>query len=156
MSSPGTSAGAFYRSHTSERNLYKTHVVKAADCPHITQEHIAYIIEKYGEDHPFTRSSIYAEFMDEGDTGVVIPMRLIDGLRSVMVLPVMGDRHAFCDFAAGGDEKSTRTARRSARRKPSRPPIEKISLLTTPPPLINKPATQQRLYEIYVAPMALK
>jgi len=105
MSSPGASAGAFFRSHTSESKFYKTHVVTAFDCPHLSQEHIQYTIDKYGEDHPFTRSSIYGEFMDDGDSGIVIPMRLIDGLRKTQINNIhAGERHAFCDFAAGGDE----------------------------------------------------
>lgn len=67
-SSGGPMIGSFYESHYGQTSRM-FHKVRAGlkDCPHIAKEKIDRIIEKYGEDHPFTRSSIYGEFMEQGE-----------------------------------------------------------------------------------------
>jgi hypothetical protein len=47
------------------------------DCPHIPREKIQKIIDKYGETHPFVRASIYGEFPEALDEGIIIPNALI-------------------------------------------------------------------------------
>lgn len=104
VSSAGGKSGAFYRSHTSERSNYRCHKVTVDDCPHISQEEVQSIIAKYGKDHPFTRSTLYSEFMGD-DEDCVISSAILDRLFST---PQQHNRnpekHLFCDYAAGGDE----------------------------------------------------
>lgn len=104
MSSPGAATGRFYQSHTSQRSFYRTHVARASDCPHIDQQTITNIIARYGENHPFVRSSIYAEFDAEGGPGMVIALARIEDCHRAPPVALTGDRHAFCDFARHRDE----------------------------------------------------
>ena len=65
VSSPGKKAGRFYegvKRNGSDGRI----VVRAglADCPHIPQSKIDAIKAEHGEDSPFTRSTLYGEFMD--------------------------------------------------------------------------------------------
>jgi phage terminase large subunit len=105
MSSTGGPAGAFYNAFTKNAKLFKTHSVTAYDCPHITKEEIERTIAEYGERHPHVRSKIFSEFMEDDDgSHLVIPYTKLE--RCILSPPTYkkGDRVAFCDFAAGGDE----------------------------------------------------
>lgn len=105
LSSPGGCQGEFYQAFNGRRAFYKCHSVAAADCKHIDPKWIEQQIEKYGESHPLVRSMIFAEFMDGGEDGAVIPLSFIE--RCIADPPKFegdGSVHAFCDFAAGGDE----------------------------------------------------
>jgi hypothetical protein len=105
VSSPGGSFGKFYDAFHKSRHLYKTHVVSAFDCPHIPKKWIQEQIDEYGETHPLIRSMIYGEFMSLDNEGYVISGGV---LQRCLQHPIMEDTgmemHAFCDFAAGGDE----------------------------------------------------
>ena len=104
VSSAGGKLGAFYRSQTTNRSQFYAHKVSVADCPHIPQQTIDDIIKKYGMDHPFTRSTLYSEFMGD-DEDAVISSAILDKCYSTnLVRSKDNERHAFCDFAAGGDE----------------------------------------------------
>ncbi len=105
ISSPGTKRGHFYKAFTDPSHGYKTFKITAHDCPHVTEEEIDYIINKYGKDHAFTRSTIFGEFMgDEGDVYVVT----MDDMAALKATPpgrAFGKKKcAFIDFSAGGDE----------------------------------------------------
>jgi len=63
-SSPGPMHGRFYDSQFRPVLGFKTLRVGLTDCPHIPAERIADIIATYGEDHPFTRSTLHGEFME--------------------------------------------------------------------------------------------
>lgn len=104
LSSPGPCTGRFYRSHTSERQHYRTHVVKAGDCPHINPQVLADIIARYGADHWFVRSSIHAEFTEDPNSGLIIPLVHVERCVRGVVAWKQGQIAAACDFAAGGDE----------------------------------------------------
>ena len=105
ISSPGGSIGPFYDSFHKLSHLYNTHTVTSYDCPHISKEWINEQIEEYGIDHPLVRSMIFAEFMDMGEDGTVIPLSVLERCLSTPIHPNTDfDVHAFCDFAAGGDE----------------------------------------------------
>lgn len=103
-------AGEFYRAFTKHRTLYQCWEIGLNDCPHIPREKIQKIIDKYGETHPFVRASIYGEFPESLDEGIIIPNALIAPClwRERMAEPpfprVGMDKVAWCDFAAGGDE----------------------------------------------------
>lgn len=104
MSSPGGSIGRFYRSHTKNRSLYRAHVARLGDCPHIDPATVQRIIATYGETHPYTQSTLYAEFGGEAGTGLVVPLSHWERCLRQPAAWAAGERHAFCDFAAGGDE----------------------------------------------------
>jgi hypothetical protein len=105
VSSPGASFGKFYDAFHKTRHLYKTHTVTAFDCPHISRNWINEQIAEYGETHPLIRSMIYGEFMSLDNEGYVIPSGVLQRCLQHPIMPDTGmEVHAFCDFAAGGDE----------------------------------------------------
>ncbi len=104
VSSPGPRKGKFYRAFTSERRFFHQMTVTAYDCPHISDTWIQEQIEKYGEDSPLVRSMIYAEFPDDDSEQSVIPLSSLEACLDNPPEPEDGSAHAFCDFAAGGDE----------------------------------------------------
>lgn len=106
MSSPGGPVGMFYRSQTSHGHLYRKHKVTVRDCPHVDPTVIAKIVEKYGPDHWFTRSTLWAEFTEDPNDGRIMRMADIERCMRGVVAPKTGERRAGCDFAAGGDENS--------------------------------------------------
>lgn len=103
VSSAGGKSGAFYRSQTSERSHFFTHKITCHECPHIDAQMRNDIIGKYGIDHPFTRSMLFSEFMGDDDDSV-ISSTILDRCYSANLKFAPGEKHAFCDFAAGGDE----------------------------------------------------
>lgn len=104
MSSPGAAAGTFYKSHTSNRASYRCRIVTIAECPHILQSHIDDIIQRYGENHPFTRSTLYAEFTGEDGSGHVCSLAKVNACIAEPPAHTQGEVSAWIDFAAGGDE----------------------------------------------------
>ena len=104
MSSPGGTGGAFYKAFTKEAHLWQTYTVTAFDCPHLSKEWIAEQIEKWGANHPLVRSMIYGEFMETTNENLVIPYNTLQRTLSSPPEFEPGNRTAFCDFAAGGDE----------------------------------------------------
>lgn len=68
-SSPGPMIGRFYESQVRSELGFRRLKVGLTDCPHIPPERIEDIRKTYGDDHPFTRSTLYGEFMEaEGET----------------------------------------------------------------------------------------
>ena len=103
-SSPGGTSGAFYRAFTKEANMWSKHAVTAFDCPHITQNQIDEVIQRYGEKHPLTRSMIYGEFVDIGLESLVISLTQLQNCYNTPPRFRPGVRIAGVDFAAGGDQ----------------------------------------------------
>ena len=103
-SSPGGTSGAFYRAFTKEANMWPKHAVTAFDCPHITQNQIDEVIQRYGEKHPLTRSMIYGEFVDIGLESLVISLTQLQNCHNTPPRFRPGVRIAGVDFAAGGDQ----------------------------------------------------
>jgi phage terminase large subunit len=121
-SSPGLTEGLFYRSQTELAGKkfnaqgfvgeggcpdggFMAMKVGLIDCPHIPESRIKNIIQTYGPDHWFTRSTLHAEFTDvDSDTLFIYPKHIV---REVMDNPpkyVPGSQCASCDFAAGRAE----------------------------------------------------
>jgi phage terminase large subunit len=104
-SSPGLTEGLFWRSNTDPAMGFLRRKVKLEECPHVPKSRIKNIIETYGADHWFTRSTLYAEFTDvDSETLFIIPKHVV---RSAMDNPPVyehGGQRAFCDFAAGRAE----------------------------------------------------
>jgi phage terminase large subunit len=105
ISSPGPMQGPFYEAFTTNQESFITFAVGLTDCPHISKEKIADIIATYGENDPYTCSTLYGEFMSHGD-----------GVNHILELPDVelwlsseigfrdGPTVFGCDFAAGGDD----------------------------------------------------
>lgn len=102
-STPGYAEGEFYRSHTSRAGFYERVVQTAAECPHIERVWIEEMVRKWGHDHPLVRSMIWAEFMEEV-ADAIVTVRALEGALAEPPDEKRGERKAFCDFAAGGDE----------------------------------------------------
>lgn len=104
-SSPGLMMGRFYDAFTKNAADFLTIQAGLQDCPHIPKEKIADIVRTYGEEHPFTQSSVYGRFMeqDDGEQFVVS----LSTLSSLLLSPPRhkpGMKLAFCDFAEGRAE----------------------------------------------------
>jgi hypothetical protein len=107
ISSPGLMQGRLYNCFTAQRDQWFTFQVGLEDCPHVSQERIDDVIVSYGADHPFTRSTLYGEFMSEEEgTTFAVSLKALQALLNNPPLPRLDPREriAFCDFAAGGDE----------------------------------------------------
>jgi hypothetical protein len=63
-SSPGPMSGRFYESQVRPELGFRRLQIGLKDCPHIPPERIADIVATYGEDAPFTRSTLHGEFME--------------------------------------------------------------------------------------------
>lgn len=66
-SSPGLKRGVFFNAFTKDKAQYVSISAGLKDCPHISKDKVDRIIATYGIDHPFTRSSIFGEFMDQDE-----------------------------------------------------------------------------------------
>lgn len=104
MSSPGTASGRFYDAFTRQRQFYTTISATAYDCPHLSEEWINREISKHGITSPLIRSMIFAEFQKDGQDGTLISLRNLEECLAQPPEWQEGKVHAFCDFAAGGDE----------------------------------------------------
>lgn len=105
ISSTGLMQGRFFESQTKDAAQYRRMKVKLEDCPHIDPERIQDVLQSYGEDHPFTRSTLYSEFMSQdGDSNFFFPLPAIDACIESPPRHRPGERVVFCDFAGGGDE----------------------------------------------------
>lgn len=102
ISSPGLKQGPFFDAFNSNSASFITFAAGLKDCPHIAKEKIQDIIDTYGESDPYTRSTLYGEFMDYGD-GVNHILELSDiETRQASVIDFKGGPTVFgCDFAAG-------------------------------------------------------
>ena len=67
ISSTGLMEGEFFEAMTSKSDRYLTRTVTVAETPHVPKERIDDVIAKYTLDNPFTRSTLYSEFMSEDD-----------------------------------------------------------------------------------------
>jgi hypothetical protein len=106
ISSTGVMQGRFYDAFHSKVDQFRTRTVTVDECPHVPKERVEDVLLSYGPEHPFTRSTLYSEFMSE-DSESVFLFTLAD-LRRLLENPPDERKSArrvfFCDFAAGGDE----------------------------------------------------
>jgi phage terminase large subunit len=103
ISSPLTKEGRFYDAFQSDQFMHFH--AGLADCPHISKERIKDTIAWYGENDPFTKSTLYGEFMDYGE-GIkhVIELSDLERWREATPGKVQGAQVFGLDFARGGDE----------------------------------------------------
>lgn len=110
-SSPGAPRGKFYRSHHEERSEHRCIKMTSADCHHISKDKIARDLRIYGPEHPVFRSMHLAEFTEATERMILTPSRLTRALEGQPEKDTNGEKVAFCDFAAGGDENTFTTRR---------------------------------------------
>jgi phage terminase large subunit len=104
ISSPGLMQGPFYQAFTSDRGSFVTFAVGLSDCPHISKEKIDDISSSYGEDDPFTRSTLFGEFMQTDDSVQhVFELSDIEINRSASIGLTPGLETTAIDFAGGRD-----------------------------------------------------
>jgi hypothetical protein len=112
LSSPGYSQGKFYASHTSEAKYWTRHKITYESCPWIDRVEMRRVVEKAGGgdyerglQDPLIRSAYFAEFM----AFVKDALLALADIEECIAAPPQGrpgKRHAFCDFAGGGDENA--------------------------------------------------
>lgn len=102
LSSGGWAEGVFYDSHKAE-SVFQKFVIPAKLCPHADHKKNAEIIEKWGLDHPFVKSTIFAQFMSSAENAV-FDGKAVENAMSGKIRHDTGRRVAALDFAAGGDE----------------------------------------------------
>ncbi len=110
LSSPGFAMGKFYNSQSTEAEAWDCHKITVDDCPWIDRVEMERVIKRAGGgdyerglQDPFIRSAYFAEFMPFVQDSLI---SLAD-IEECLADPPQrrpGQRHAFCDFAAGGDE----------------------------------------------------
>ncbi len=104
-SSGGLMSGTFFDTHNKNRDKWQIVNAGLKDCPHISQDKVKRIIEKWGENHPFTRSCIYGEFMEQDDSVQFIVLH--STIKNALENPPShksGVRCGFVDFAEGNAE----------------------------------------------------
>lgn len=105
ISSPGLMQGRFFDAFNKHADRYFKLQVGLRDCPHISKEKIADIIAQYGgENHPFVRSCLHGEFMDNSAENYLFSLYDVQKLWAQPPNWQNGRRIAYCDFAGGGDE----------------------------------------------------
>lgn len=105
VSSPGPKVGPLWDIATKNREKWRVIQAGLADCPHIPQERIDYVISTYGENHPVTRSTLYGEFMDQENAEEFVVNAT--ALESLLVNPPRfkpGIMCGFCDFGGAQSE----------------------------------------------------
>jgi len=104
-SSGGLMQGTFFGSQTKNKASFHCVAAGLKDCPHISQEKVDRILEKWGENHPFTRSCIYGEFMEQDDSvQFIIPHSSILHIIDSPPKHKSGHRIGFIDFGEGNAE----------------------------------------------------
>lgn len=103
MSSPGEASGEFHEMCRGRRLGVKRHKITALDCPWLGPKRVAEMELKWGKDHPLVQSMVWADFPQDS-SGAIFTLRVIDKAMDAKPLKRFGERHAFCDFAGGGDE----------------------------------------------------
>jgi hypothetical protein len=104
-SSPGLKRGVLFDAFTKDKAQYICVQAGLQDCPHISRDKVERIIATYGKEHPFTRSSIFGEFMDQDEVDRYI-LSDTDLQRCLNNPPEFkpGVTVLFCDFGGGHDE----------------------------------------------------
>ena len=106
VSSPGVPEGKFYDAFHRLGNLYWTRRVTSHECPHIPAEKRDRDREELGEDSPLYRSMHLAEFTSLDGRVILTPEALEAAFVRQPAADPSGEKVAFCDFAAGGDENA--------------------------------------------------
>jgi len=104
ISSPGQSTGRFFDTHHSLKKYYYAVKMSSYDCPHIPAAKRDRDREIHSEDSAVFRSMHLAEFTDLDSSCILSLGDLRHTIDNPPHLDTKGERCAFFDFAAGGDE----------------------------------------------------
>ena len=104
ISSSGNPSGRFYETHTKLAHLFYNMRVTYEDCPHIDRNKVEVDRMIHGEDSPIFQSMHMAEFVSLDDHNIISQTQLRQALDNQPAEDTGGERCAFFDFAAGGDE----------------------------------------------------
>jgi phage terminase large subunit len=104
VSSPGKPSGKFYEAFHRNAGLYWTRKVRSDECPHIDPKKREFDREELGADSPLYRSMHDAEFTSLDERVVISPESLTHAFLIQAERDATGEKVAFSDFAAGGDE----------------------------------------------------
>lgn len=106
VSSPGEPSGRFHSAFFKMSGLYWTRRVTSLECPHISEDKRQRDKLELGEDSPLYRSMHLAEFTSLDGRVVLSPEALERAFLTQPAADASGEKVAFCDFAAGGDENA--------------------------------------------------
>jgi phage terminase large subunit len=106
ISSPGAPGGRFHTAFYKGGGLYWTKRVTSMECPHISPEKRERDRIELGEDSPLYRSMHLAEFTSLDGRVILTPESLEQAFEIQPEADASGEKVAFCDFAAGGDENA--------------------------------------------------
>jgi phage terminase large subunit len=124
IGNPTSTSGAFYDSHHSKSADYATLNISWEDTPNfkagktiikglITQQWVSDTIKKYGFEAPYTRSRVFAEWVDPDD--VLIPLAQIEAAKNRGWDDILGmgdePKHGGLDVARDGTDKSVLSLR---------------------------------------------
>ncbi len=106
--SPGDPSGAFYDMETSLAAHYQHFRLNRLEVTTdkgwwLDRADIDRIIAKYGADNPFVRSTVFGEFSDIVENAL-LSLGEYDACMDNPPQQKPGDKHVFCDFAAGRDK----------------------------------------------------
>ena len=104
ISSPGQSTGRFFDTHHSLKRFYYAVTMSSYECPHISASKRERDMEIHGEDSPIFRSMHLAEFTDLDSNAILSLGALRQAIDNPPFPQPKGEKCAFFDFAAGGDE----------------------------------------------------
>jgi hypothetical protein len=104
ISSPGQSTGRFFDTHHSLKRFYYSVTMSSYECPHISPAKRERDKEIHGEDSPIFRSMHLAEFTDLDSNAILSLGVLRNAIDNPPFPQPKGEKVAFFDFAAGGDE----------------------------------------------------
>jgi hypothetical protein len=104
ISSPGQSTGRFFDTHHSLKKFYYSVTMSSYECPHISPAKRERDKEIHGEDSPIFRSMHLAEFTDLDSNAILSLGALRNAIDNPPFPQPKGEKVAFFDFAAGGDE----------------------------------------------------
>jgi hypothetical protein len=105
-SSPGAPSGKFHSAFFKLSGLYWTRRVTSLECPHISPVKRERDKLELGEDSPLYRSMHLAEFTSLDGRVILTPEALEKAFTIQPEADASGEKVAFCDFAAGGDENT--------------------------------------------------
>lgn len=108
--SPLGPEGVFYSMET-EPNMHKAFIhykLNKLQCLKkdgywLNEEDIQELIEKWGREHPLVLSSVFAEFANNVEGGVISLNDIENCIRTPALPDYSGGKHVALDFAAGGD-----------------------------------------------------
>lgn len=106
ISSSGPPRGRFYGCMTNHASDYYTIKADWTKCPHIDPDKVARDLRFYGEGSPLYRSMHLAEFTSLDGRAILTPEALEEAFVRQPPADPSGEKVAFCDFAAGGDENA--------------------------------------------------